>query len=377
MLLTMEFQQVKSKIQSRIMKNIVAPVTLLTLLIVLLLGCTDDSAIERGSLVPAKFDAPYNNSSVRKGENLRIEISIVDPSVLKSMKIYTKDTVIFEGAVNENKKSVEASIATWGYGTNQLTLETTTKEGETRRDHRIVKVIPKMFPQEYSAKVINVFPHETTSYTQGLEFDGNQLYEGTGGQGSTGESRVAKVDLETGQLQQKKVLDEKYFGEGITIFGNQLYQLTWQEHTCFVYDKNTFEELNQFTYTGEGWGLCNDGEQLIMSDGSERIYFRDPQTFGIKKSIEVYTNEGPVKGLNELEYIDGKIYANIYTKNQMVIIDPVTGLVTGRIDASLLALDYRKTGEVLNGIAYKKETDQLFVTGKNWPNLLEIELVKE
>jgi len=344
----------------------------------LLMACSDGKdEIKSGSLVPARFELPFNNTTAQKGQSVQVEISIAEPSEVKSIKVFTKDSVIYEGPISKNKISFEVSTSSWGFGTNQLTLETTISDGTTRRDHRIMKILPDIFPQEYSAEVLKVYPHATTSYTQGLEFDGDQLYEGTGGTGATGKSMVAKVDLNSGRIQDKKMLDEKYFGEGITILGDKLYQLTWQEHTCFVYDKNTLQELNRFTYTGEGWGLCNDGEQLIMSDGSERLYFRDPNTFGLKKSIEVYTNEGPVKGLNELEYIEGKIYANIYTKNQMVIIDPKTGAVTGRIDASILALDYRKTGEVLNGIAYKKSTKQLFVTGKNWPNLLEIGLVAE
>src|SRR5690554_1245291 len=347
------------------------------LLLLTIYSCGGNNDIKKGSLVPAKFELPYNNTSAQIGQTIRIEVSIANLDLVKNIKVFTKDSVVYDGPVKKDNYMFEVNTQSWNYGTNQLTLETTTSEDKTRRDHRIVKIIPDVFPQEYSAEVIKVYPHATTSYTQGLEFDGEQLYEGTGGTGATGKSMVAKVDLNSGKIQNKKMLDEKYFGEGITILGDKLYQLTWQEHTCFVYDKNTLEEIEKFTYTGEGWGLCNDGEQLIMSDGSERIYFREPSTFGLKRTIEVYTNEGPVKGINELEYIEGKIYANVYTKNQMVIIDPETGVVTGRIDASILALDYRKTGEVLNGIAYKNSTKQLFVTGKNWPNLLEIGLVKE
>lgn len=334
----------------------------------------DDTPITRGSLVPAKFELPFNNASAQKGQSIRVEVSIANLENVKSIKVFTKDTVIFEGPAKKESYLFEVNTRNWGIGTNQLTLETKTTDDKTRRDNRIVKIIPDVFPQEYTAEVLKEYPHSTMSYTQGLEFDGDQLYEGTGGMGS---SMIAKVDLNTGEIQDKKMLGEKYFGEGITILGDRLYQLTWQEHTCFVYNKNTLEEIETFTYTGEGWGLCNNGEQLIMTDGSERLYFRDPNTFGLIKTLEVYTNEGPVKGLNELEYINGKIYANIYTTNQIAIIDPETGIVTGRIDASILALDYRKTGEVFNGIAYKESTKQLFVTGKNWPNMLEIGLVKE
>ena len=358
-------------------QKLVSYTLIFSLLITLLIACSGEEEIKRGSLVPARFELPYNNTTVQLGQSIPIEISIAEPSEVKSIKVYTKDSVIYEGPINKNRRTFEITTSSWNFGTNQISLETTVNDGAKRLDHRVIKVLPNTFPQEYSAEVLTVFPHATTSYTQGLEFDGNQLYEGTGGTGATGKSMVAKVNLNSGRILEKKMLDEKYFGEGITILGDKLFQLTWQEHTCFVYDKTTLQELNQFTYTGEGWGLCNDGEQLIMSDGSERIYFRDPKTFGLKRSIEVYTNEGPVRGLNELEYIEGKIYANVYTQNQIVIIDPATGAVTGRIDASILALDYRKTGEVLNGIAYKKSTKQLFVTGKNWPNLLEIGLVKE
>ena len=359
-------------------QKIVSHLVILSLFVTLLTACKGDKdEIISGSLVPARFEFPFNNTATLKGQSIQVEISIAEPSEVKSIKVFTKDIIIYDGPIEKNKKSFVVNTSEWNYGTNQLTLETTINDGKTRRDNRIIKILPNVFPKEYSAEVLKVYPHATTSYTQGLEFDGDQLYEGTGGTGSTGKSMLAKVNLNSGEITEKKMLDEKYFGEGITIMGDKLYQLTWQEHTCFVYDKNTFEELNQFTFTGEGWGLCNDGEQLIMSDGSERLYFRDPNTFGLKRAIEVYTNEGPVKGLNELEYIEGKIYANVYTKNQIVIIDPKTGVVTGRIDASILALDYRKTGEVLNGIAYKKSTKQLFVTGKNWPNLLEIGLVAE
>lgn len=341
-------------------------------------SCDGDSAsITPGSLIPAKFELPFNNATARKGESIRVEVSIVDVNQVKHLKVFTKDTVVFEGSVEKNQLLFEVNTSNWMVGTNQISMETTTTDDKVRRDNRVVKVIPNTFPTDYTAEVIKVYPHATTSYTQGLEFDGDQLYEGTGGMGATGRSIIAKVDLNSGEITDKKFIGENYFGEGITIFGDKLYQLTWQQHTCFVYDKNNLEVLETFTYTGEGWGLCNDGEYLIMSDGSERLYFRDPETFAIRKTMEVYSNQGPMKGLNELEYINGKIYANIYTTNQIVIIDAATGVVTGVVDASLITLDYRETGEVLNGIAYKESTRQLFITGKNWPNMLEVGLVEQ
>ena len=341
-------------------------------------SCKNDSDIKKGSLVPAKFELPNNNASAQKGKTIRIEIDVADLDNVKQIKVFTKDTVIFEGKPTKKQYIFEVDTKTWGLGTNQLSLKTTTNDDKSRNDHRIVKILSDVYPTEYTAEVIKVYPHSTTSFTQGLEFDGDQLFEGTGGRDDqTGVSFVAKVDLNTGEVLEKKTLERKYFGEGITILGDNLYQLTWQEHTCFIYDKNTFEELKQFTYTGEGWGLCNDGKQLIMSDGSERLYFRDTANFLLKKTLEVYSNEGPIKGLNELEYVNGKIYANVYTTNMIVIIDAKTGAVTGKIDASLVALDYRKGGKVLNGIAYRESTKQLFITGKDWPSLLEVGLVEQ
>lgn len=340
-------------------------------------ACEGDGTKTTGiPTIPAKFETPYNNSTIRKGSPANIEVAINAIEEIDKIKVFTKDTVIFEGVPTKNSMQFDVKTDTWGVGSKQLSLEITLKDGKTRKDSRIVKIMPNTFPTDYAAEVIKVYPHATTSYTQGLEFDGNQLYEGTGGRGALGQSMVAKVTLETGKIGERATLEDKYFGEGITILGDKLYQLTWQEHTCFVYDKNTLELLKEYTYSGEGWGLCNDGEYLIMTDGTERIYYRDPETFSIRKSQEVYTNEGPVKGLNELEYINGKIYANVYTTNQIVVIAPETGVVTGRIDASLIALDYRKGGEVLNGIAYKESTKQLFITGKNWPSLIEIGLVE-
>lgn len=336
-----------------------------------------DTTVETGSLLPARFELPFNNATAQRGASIRVEIALAAPEKITDLKIYTKDTLIFDGLFKEKSKLFVVNTKNWTIGTNQITLEVKTKDGKTNRYHRIVKIIPNVFPEIFRAEVLNVYPHNTSSYTQGLEFDENQLYESTGGRGSIGKSLIAKVDLQTGKFLQEHKIGDQYFGEGITIIGDTLYQLTWQKHTCFIYDKNTFEKIGTYTYTGEGWGLTNNGEELIMSDGSNRIYFRDPNTFGLLRTIEVYNNEGPVDRLNELEYIHGEIYANVYTTNKIVVIDPHTGIVIRKIDASLVALDYRKTGEVLNGIAYNKNTKQLFITGKDWPNLLEIGLAAE
>lgn len=347
--------------------------------ILILIGfssCTDSEKESTTTLQPAKFVLPYNNTKFQRGKELPIEITIPEWKEVSSLKVFFKDTILFDGTPKKSALNFLVATDRWSLGSKQLSLEVKLNDGTKRKDRRIVRVLSDIYPTDYEAEVVAVYPHSTSSYTQGLEFDNGTLYEGTGGMGATGGmSMIARVDFKTGEILQKVTLDDKDFGEGITILGDRLYQLTWQQNKCFVYDKNTFELLETFQFSGEGWGLCNDGEYLIMSDGSERLYFRDPNTFALKNTIEVYSNAGRMRMLNELEYIDGKIYANIYQSDNIAIINPQSGAVEGLIDASLITLDYRKGGEVLNGIAYQKEQDRLFITGKNWPSLIEIKVV--
>ncbi|MDQ4045306.1 MAG: glutaminyl-peptide cyclotransferase, partial [Chloroflexota bacterium] len=219
------------------------------------------------------------------------------------------------------------------------------------------------------------YPHDTDAFTQGLVRIDDTLYEGTG---QEGESELRRVDLETGEVLQARPLDEELFGEGIVVLGDRIYQLTWQAGICFVYDRETFDLLETFTYSGEGWGLTTDGERLIMSDGSSRLEFRDPETFSVIGHVDVQDGGLPVSYLNELEYIDGEVWANVFTTNRIVRVGPATGNVTGWLDLTgLLPSDHPQAedADVLNGIAYDAETGQLFVTGKDWPLLFEIELV--
>ncbi|MBN2015695.1 glutaminyl-peptide cyclotransferase [Candidatus Dojkabacteria bacterium] len=225
---------------------------------------------------------------------------------------------------------------------------------------------------EYTYRVLDSYPHDSEAFTQGLIFHNGYLYEGTG---LNGKSTVRKVELETGGIVKIFHLEEKYFGEGVTIFNDQIIQLTWQSKKGFVYDLETFELIKEFSYPTEGWGLTHDGENLIMSDGTDKLYYLDPGSLKKVKEVEVYDEEGAVENLNELEYIDGKIYANIWLTDFIVIIDPETGEVFGRINfEGLLTQD--QEADVLNGIAYDSEKDRLFVTGKLWPNVFEVEIVQ-
>jgi glutamine cyclotransferase len=228
----------------------------------------------------------------------------------------------------------------------------------------------------YSYKIITVYPHDKAAYTQGLVYDGQILYESTG---LYGNSTVREVELETGKIQQSNSMPSRYFGEGLTIWKDQLIQLTWRSRTGFVYNKSDFKQIRNFSYEREGWGITSDGLRLIMSDGSDTLYFINPDTFTDDGSIKVKERGKPVFNLNELEYINGSIMANIYFDNRIALISPETGAVTGWIDLRGLTAREKNlsTVDVLNGIAYNPKNGTLLVTGKLWPELFEIEIQKE
>jgi glutamine cyclotransferase len=226
----------------------------------------------------------------------------------------------------------------------------------------------------YSYKLINAYPHDRTAYTQGLAFENGFIYEGTG---LYGKSSLRKADLKTGKVLQRHAHPIRYFGEGITVLNDKIFQVTWRSRVAFVYDRDSFRLLNKFSYDGQGWGITHNGSSLIMSDGTATLRFLDPQTFREISRIEVTDGNRPVTGLNELEYVRGEVYANVWKTDQIVRITADTGRVVGWIDLhGLLDAKHRdQPVDVLNGIAYDPEQDRLFVTGKLWPKLFEIKLV--
>ena len=233
---------------------------------------------------------------------------------------------------------------------------------------------PTPAAHHFTYEVVNAYPHDRDAFTQGLVFEDGVLYEGTGRHGY---STLRRVDLASGDVLQIRKLPDQLWGEGITIFGERIIQLTWQSGIGFVYDKNSFELLKEFNYPTKGWGITHDGERLIMSDGTSMLRFLDPETFEEIGRIEVYDEDGPVTQLNELEVVQGEIYANVWKTDRIARIAPDAGEVIGWIDlAGLLSPEDRtEPVDVLNGIAYDVETDRLFVTGKLWPRLFEIELI--
>jgi len=228
----------------------------------------------------------------------------------------------------------------------------------------------------YTYRVVNVFPHDPSAFTQGLVYLDDVFYEGTG---LRGQSTLRRVDPATGQVLQGVRLPDLYFGEGIALLGQRLYQLTWQEGTGLIYDKNSFELLDTWSYPGEGWGLTTDGQRLIMSDGSHELRFLDPETLAEQGRVAVLDGDGqPVARLNELEWVDGEVWANVWQTDRIARIDPASGRLLGWIDLAGLLPDEDRAAQrvdVLNGIAYDPATGRLFVTGKWWPKLFEIELI--
>lgn len=231
-------------------------------------------------------------------------------------------------------------------------------------------------PRTYTYRVIESYPHSTDSYTQGLLFADGVMWEGTG---EYGHSRLQRIDLETGRTDVVATLPRSEFGEGIALLDGKIYQLTWENNKAYVYDAATGRQLRTFAYAGEGWGLTTDGERLYMSDGSEYLRILDPETFRVQRSVPVTFRGASVQLLNELEWIDGKIWANVYVTDQIVIIDPASGIVEGVIDLRGLLPDEEiaPDTDVLNGIAYDAASERIFVTGKRWSKLFEIEIIPQ
>ena len=253
-------------------------------------------------------------------------------------------------------------------------------DGQTITLSEEIKLLAPEAPQLYTYSIVNEYPHDMTSFTQGLEFHRDTLYESTGSGGGA-KSYIRKLNYKTGEVYAQADLEPAYFGEGITILGNKLYQLTWRGKVGFVYEAETLRRLDKFEYgkSREGWGLCNDGKSLYKSDGTERIWLLDPETLEEKDAIQIVTNKSIFNKANELEYADGKIYANVWQKESMMIIDARSGAIEGVVNLGGLREKVKQhpTLDVLNGIAYHPGRKTFFVTGKNWDTLFEITLEKK
>lgn len=251
-----------------------------------------------------------------------------------------------------------------------LVLRQTSPQTET------IPAVPEPLAPHYGYEILNTYPHDPTCYTQGLLFDGGFIYESCG---TYGNSSLRRVNPENGVVLQMFGLDADYFAEGLTLLNDKLYQLTWRENTGFIYDPQSLETLGTFHYQTQGWGLTTDGSALILSDGSNTLYWLDPATMQILRQVNVTFQQQPIERLNELEYINGRIFANVYLTETIAVINPADGIVLSLIDLSNLRPEKNRQvqGEVLNGIAYDALAGKLYVTGKNWSSLYEIRLLPQ
>ncbi len=316
------------------------------------------------------------NTPQKIQSNQELTISI---SEKKNKPIDSVQFSIDQTKIKSNLNSATIKISDYKLGKHTITA-IVFYENKTEKVTSPIYFMADAGPDIYTYKIVNTYPHDKGAYTQGLEYYKGFLYEGTGKKGN---SSIRKVDLKTGKIVQKVDLDSAYFGEGITIFNNKIYQLTWKSGIGLVYDLETLEKEKEFKYTKsrEGWGFTNNGEKLIKSEGTERIWFLNPDTLVEENYIEAYTNKQKVEGLNELEFINGKIYANKWQKNSIIIINPQSGKIEGVANLNSLKekIEQEQTlgsDDVLNGIAYDKENNRIFVTGKHWSKLYEIELIK-
>ncbi len=336
----------------------------ITLLALSLFACGSSTETKKHNF---SLQTNAKNNVITLGETLNLSIKNPKNETITAVSYKINDKQVSESfATNDLKLGVQMLTAT-------ISFDNTTADVSTK-----ITVLNNTKPKIYTYKIVNTYPHDITSYTQGLEFYNGELYESTG---QYRESKLRKVDYKTAEVLKNINLQSQYFGEGLTVLNDKIYQLTWRENTGFVYDVNSFEKLSSFTYgkSNEGWGLCNDGTRIFKSDGTENIWLLNPETLAEEETIQVYREKGKVVGLNELEWVNGKIYSNLYQFNGVAIINPKNGAMDAVIDFSpLRKLVTQHQGlDVLNGIAYNPDTNTLFVTGKRWDKLFEVEIIEQ
>ncbi|MBK77713.1 MAG: glutamine cyclotransferase [Flavobacteriaceae bacterium] len=333
-------------------------VSLLSLILILFLKCNSEIQ-ENFSL---KIDSP--NKKIKINDSINLNVINKNNIEIDSIHFF----------LNEMKIDQTYTLKNISTGENKIKVIVYQNKQETILNQKII-IFSKNPPKLYSYKIINEFPHDQQAYTQGLEFDGDELYESTG---LNGKSSLRKISFENGEIKKNVPLNQSYFGEGLTIINNKIIQLTWKSKIGFVYDKITMDLKSSFQYkeSAEGWGLCNDGEFLYKSDGTNKIWKLDPNSYQEISYIEVYTNKSKLNKLNELEWVNGDIYANTYQfkKDVVVIINPVNGSVKGVVDFSGLKnkVNQHPNLNVLNGIAFSKKRNSFFITGKNWNKIFEV-----
>ncbi|HTD98662.1 MAG TPA: glutaminyl-peptide cyclotransferase [Mucilaginibacter sp.] len=351
-------------------------ILILTVVAALMYGCSGcKNAKQEASLSLS----PEAGTNYKQGQDVTVKISF--PADLKpDSVVYLLDSVRF--ASKKDSSVISLKTDTLPLGPRGITAKVY-NGGKSQDISTNIVLMAGKAPEEYTYKVEKVYPHDTSSYTEGLLYQDGFLYESTG---NPGHSTLRKVNLETGKAVQAVKLDDKYFGEGSAIIGDKILMLTYRDpRVALVYDKNTFELLKTMPYNigVEGWGLCFDGKKLYTDDSTNRIWFLDKDNYHATGFIDVYDDKGPIDGVNELEYIDGKLFANVYTTDTILMINPKTGAVLQRMDMKNLwplkdrPAKYDNGQNVLNGIAWDEKGKRLFVTGKKWPHLYQVKFVKK
>ncbi len=314
--------------------------------------------------------------SLKNGDEIAVSLKPKSDVVLDSV-VYSLDGDKIGSQTGLSPLNYTFDVKKLGKKELQASLYAGTKKATLSQN---ITLLATETPELYSYEIVNTYPHDVNSYTQGLEFHNDTLYESVG---EYGESGLLKTDLKGGKILERIDLDKTYFAEGITILNNTLIQLTWREKTGFIYDLNGFKKTGSFKYgeSREGWGLCNDGNAIYKSDGTEKIWMLDPQTYAETGYFEVVDNKKVRSKFNELEWVEGKIYANSYQFDSITIINPETGAIEGVVDLRSLKKNIKSindtANEVLNGIAYDATSQKLYVTGKHWDKLFEIRIFKK
>lgn len=322
--------------------------------------------------VYSKLNTPANNSAVRLNDSIKVSFSITKQNAkLDSSQIFFDNNFIV------SVKGVETSYSfippSEKTGSHKVILKTFYNNGKTETVESNIRVLSDVIPKTTKFTVVRTYPHSKEDFTQGLEFHNGYLYESTG---LEGKSRIKKTELSSGKSLNEVVLDKQYFGEGITIFDNKIFQLTWKNKKGFVYNLEDFKFIQNFSYNTEGWGMTNNGKDLIMSDGTNKLYFMNPYSFAVSSTLEVYDNAAAIQNINELEYYKGSIYANLWQTFLIIKIDAASGKILSKMDLEELIYKAGNLQElnVMNGITINPSTGNLLVTGKLWNKIFEIKI---
>ena len=343
--------------------------------VILICGCDRCKKPSTGADITI---TPEAGTTYKSGDEVKIKVSY-QADIKPDSIVYLVDSA--RVASKKDSSAISLKTDTFSLGPRTITVKLYSGGKSQDQSTNIVLLAAKA-PEQYTYVVEKRYPHDTSSYTEGFEYHDGYLYESTG---NYGHSKMMKVDLQTGKAVQSINLDKKYFGEGFTIIGDKIMQLTYREKTGFVYDKNTFKTLSTFSYSvgNEGWGVCNDGNKIYTDDSTNRIWFLDKNNYRNVGYIDVYDDKSQIDEVNELEYINGKLYSNVYTQDTILVINPKTGAVEQRVDMKNLwplkdrPANFDNQQNVLNGIAWDDKGKRLFVTGKKWPYVYQVRFVKK